>query len=81
MVLRYDNQTPSDERALLRDLAKSTVGQTAPMTVLRAGKELTLHVTPVTWPESKTMSATAAVQKPAMLVPAESRPESQRAHP
>ena len=70
VILTYDNQTPSDERALLRDLAKSTVGQTVPMTVLRAGKELTLHVTPVTWPETQTTSATGAADKPAMLVPA-----------
>ena len=53
VILRYDNQTPSDERALLRDIAKSTVGQTVPMTVLRAGQEQTLQVTPVAWPDTR----------------------------
>ena len=76
VILTYDNQTPSDERALLRDLAKSTVGQTVPITVLRAGKELTLHVTPIAWPLSETMSATGAAPKPPMLVPASLGPES-----
>ncbi len=71
VILRYDNDTPSDERALLRDMAQSAIGKTVPLTVLRGGKELTLHVTPIAWPGSATMSANGVALKPAMLVPAD----------
>ncbi len=37
VILRYDNDTLSDERALLRDMAKSAIGKTVPLTVLRGG--------------------------------------------
>ena len=71
MILSYDNQSPSDERALLRDIAKSTIGQAVPVTVLRAGREQTIQVTPVAWPDTKTESDADAGQPsgPAMLVP------------
>jgi serine protease Do len=69
VILRYDNQTPSDDRALLRDMGRSTVGQTVSMTVLRAGHELTLHATPIAWPEPETASNAASAPKPTVLVP------------
>jgi serine protease Do len=71
VILRYGDQTPSDERSLLRDMARSTVGQVVPMTVLRTGHEQTLRVTPVAWPLSTTTSNAPSGRrpKPAMLVP------------
>jgi serine protease Do len=71
VILRYDNQTPADERAMLRAFARSTVGQAVPVTVLRAGGEQTMKVTPIAWPQMETASATGSAQaaNPAMLVP------------
>jgi serine protease Do len=68
VILRYDNQPRSDERALLRAIAKSTIGQAVPITVLRAGREQTLQVTPGPWPEPEA-TVSAQAPKPAMLVP------------
>ncbi len=69
VILQYDSQTPSDERALLRAIAKSTIGQAVPATVSRAGHEQTLRVTPIAWPEPETASGTGTASKPGMLVP------------
>ncbi len=68
VILRYGNETPSDERALLRDIAKSTIGQSVPVTLVRASRELTLQVTPAAWPETRGMSGGAP--RPAITVPA-----------
>jgi serine protease Do len=72
VILHFDNQTPRDSRALARALAKSTIGQAVPFTVLRAGHEQTLQVTPSAWPKHETASASRPGQpvKLAMLVPA-----------
>ena len=71
VIVRYDNQTPADDRALLRDMARSIVGQAVPVTVLRAGHEQALRVTPIVWPEPATASNAGSRQRsrPAMLVP------------
>jgi serine protease Do len=72
VILRYDNQTQSDERALLRSMAKTPIGQTVPAVILRAGQEQTVQVTPVAWPDMEAGSGTAGgtTSKPVMLVPA-----------
>ena len=68
VILRYDNQQVADDRALLRDVVRSTIGEAVAVTVLRAGSEQTLRVTPDDWPEPvSTVSAEAP--KPVMLVP------------
>jgi len=71
VILRYNNETLADERAMLRAFAKSDIGKPVPITVLRAGKELTLQVTPIAWPNTESTSGTGAGQatKVAMLVP------------
>ena len=71
VILRYDNQPQSDERAMLRAFARSTVGKAVPVTVLRAGSEQTMQVTPIIWPQMETTSNTGSGQpaSPAMLVP------------
>jgi serine protease Do len=73
VILGYDNQTPSDERALLRDIAKSGVGHTVPVMVLRDGRELTMSVTPGDWPKSLELYGAWSGQapRPVMLVPAD----------
>jgi serine protease Do len=69
VILQYDNQTPTDERALLRIIAKSTIGQTVPITVQRANHDETLRVTPIAWPDPETTSAPGTVARPNILVP------------
>ena len=71
VILRYDNRTPPDERALMRAIAKSTIGQAVPMTMLRGGQAQTLRVTPAEWPGTVTTGGAASGQstKPAVLVP------------
>jgi serine protease Do len=68
VILRYDGQTPSDDRALLRDIARSTIGRTVVMTVLRDGNRQTFQVTPADWPEPATTMSAQAPKQP-MLVP------------
>ncbi len=72
VILRYDNQTPSDERALLRVIARSIIGRAVPITILRAGHEQTMHVVPTESPESMTTARVVSgpATKPATLVPA-----------
>ncbi len=64
VILRYDNHTPSDERALMRAIAKSTIGQAVPITMLRAGQAQNLLVTPAEWPGTVITSAAVASQAP-----------------
>ena len=72
IILRFNNQTPSDERALLRAIAKATVGATVPVTFLHDGQEQTVQVKLSAWPAMAGSSSVAAGQprKPVMLVPA-----------
>jgi len=71
VILRFDDQTPTDERALLRDMARSTIGKTVPVTLLRAGHEQTVSVTPADWPGTKGSSGADLSQapRPTRLVP------------
>ncbi len=68
VILRYDNQPVSDDRALLRDIARSTIGRAVPVTLLRGGREQTLSVTPGDWPDPAS-SVSPEAPKPVMLVP------------
>jgi serine protease Do len=72
IIQRFNNKTPTDERALLRDIAKATVGDTVPVTFLRDGQDHTVQVKLIAWPAMKGSSEAAAGQarKPVMLVPA-----------
>jgi serine protease Do len=71
VILRYDNQAPTDERALMRDIAKSTIGQPVPITIIHAGREQTLNVTPSEWPGTvvPTNAVPGQTPKPTVLVP------------
>jgi serine protease Do len=72
VILHYDNQTPSDDRALLRAIVKSTIGRAVPVTILRDGQEQTMQLTPGESPETMTTAGVASGQapSPATLVPA-----------
>jgi serine protease Do len=71
VLVRYDNQTPADNRALMRAIARSAIGQAVPVTVLRAGREQTLQVTPGEWPGTVVAAGTplGQAQAPAVQVP------------
>ena len=64
VVLTYAGQTPKDGRALQRLVARSKIGAPVPLTVFRAGKEITLHATPVEWQDE----AGTADNKPVVVV-------------
>jgi serine protease Do len=68
VILRYGNRQVADDRALLRDIARSEIGQSVPVTVSRGGHEQTLRVTPSDWPDPVS-SVSAQAPGPAMLVP------------
>jgi serine protease Do len=72
VILHYDNQTPSDDRALLRAIARSIIGRAVPVTILRAGHKQTMQVTPGESPETMTTAGAVSGQasRPATLVPA-----------
>jgi len=71
VILRYGDQVPSNTRALLRDFARSTIGQSVPITLRRAGRTQQGHVTPIAWLNSATGSAigSSEAHTPATLVP------------
>jgi serine protease Do len=50
IVLRYGDETPTDERALLRMIAQTPEGQTTSLTVRRDGKMQVIPITVVQWP-------------------------------
>jgi serine protease Do len=52
VVLRYGSDAPPDERALLRDIVRTPVGETVPVAVARRGEQLTVPVAVAEWPRS-----------------------------
>jgi serine protease Do len=71
VILRYGEQTPSDGRALLRDIAHSPIGRPVTIDLLHAGQKKTLQATPVAWPETGMRFGDAPRDAPrqVMLVP------------
>ncbi len=52
IVLRLNGTTPTDERSLLRDIARMAPGEHATVTILRDGKQLEIPASIVQWPRS-----------------------------
>ncbi|HTC11281.1 MAG TPA: trypsin-like peptidase domain-containing protein [Acetobacteraceae bacterium] len=50
IVLSYDGKTPSDERALLREIAMTPIGKVVPLVIRRGATTQTLQVTITKWP-------------------------------
>jgi serine protease Do len=71
VIRAYNGSTPSDDRALLRAIAHTSVGTTISMSVVRDGKELTIPVTVAEWPRDQweQRDSPTAVFKPKILVP------------
>jgi serine protease Do len=53
VVLKYGNRRPTDERALLRAIAHTPVGDTTSLLVRRGSEELTIPVTVEQWPRNQ----------------------------
>ncbi len=53
VILRFGDKAPNDERALLRDIVRTPVGDTIQVTLERDGAQLTLPVTVAAWPRKK----------------------------
>jgi serine protease Do len=73
VILRFGNDAPRDERALLRGIVRTPVGDTVPVTVLRQGVQKTLEVTVAPWPREvwETRDAPLPTERPT----AEIRPD------
>jgi serine protease Do len=71
VILRYDGRTPEDDRALLRDIVATPVGQVVTMTIERDGKDLNLPIKIDAWPRDQweAKDAPLAVQRPKITVP------------
>lgn len=71
VILRYNNVAPSDERALLRDIAHTPVGDKVTLLVLRAGAEHELAVTTEEWPRNQweARDAPSQVRRPKIIIP------------
>jgi len=72
LILKYGDDTPTDERALLRDIGQTDVGTTVNLTVLRGGQQRTIPVTVEAWPRKRWEerdAPTAAVEPDAKIPP------------
>lgn len=71
VILRYDGITPTDDRALLRDIAHTQIGDTMELTVRRHGAVSTLLLTAAVWPRNQwdALDAPVAVMSPKFSIP------------
>ncbi|MEA2737006.1 MAG: serine protease Do [Acetobacteraceae bacterium] len=71
VILRYNGTIPSDERALLRDIAHTPVGDTMTLVVRREGEERSVALVPEAWPRNQwdARDAPIPVQQPKINVP------------
>ena len=53
VILKYGDDAPHDERALLRDVVRTPVGKAVNVVIQRDNTELTLPITVAEWPRSK----------------------------
>ena len=61
IILRYDGKTPSDERALLRDMAATPPGQAVTLSIERAGAIMDVHATIGEWPRDRWQGGDAPI--------------------
>ncbi len=70
IVLDYNGQTPTDERALLRDIASTRPGTIVALKIRRGAEELTVPVTITKWPRRiwENMDAPIQQAKPTRII-------------
>jgi serine protease Do len=71
VVLTFNGSRPTDERALLRDIAESDVGGTVTLGILREGKPLDIKVTTDEWPRNQwdALDAPVKTERPKIAIP------------
>ncbi len=71
IIMKYGDDTPKDERALLRDITETPVDETVPVVVLRDGVQRSLPVTIAAWPRSQwdERDAPMTAQRPKLTIP------------
>jgi serine protease Do len=71
LILTYDGRTPSDERALLRDIAQTPVGDTVNLLVQRDGAARTIPITVQEWPRNQwdALDAPTRPERPKIVIP------------
>jgi serine protease Do len=71
VILRYDGTAPSDERALLRDIAHTPVGDTVTLLVRHDGAERNVQLMTDAWPRNQwdAKDAPVPVQRPKIVDP------------
>lgn len=71
IILRIDGKSPSDERALLRDIVATHVGDTITLMISRDGQERSLPVVTKDWPRGRwdKEDDPLKVRKPDLVIP------------
>jgi serine protease Do len=71
VILRFDSRAPTDERALLREIATTPVGDTMTLLVRHDGKELSVPMTTEAWPRDQwdARDAPLLAQRPKIVIP------------
>lgn len=71
VIIRINNIEPSDERALLRTIAETNVGDAVTLSLLRDGKRMDTAVTTEEWPRTQwdKLDAPAPAEKPKIAIP------------
>ena len=71
IIIRYDGTVPSDERALLRDIAHTPVGDTITLSVRRDGGERNVLIPVEAWPRNQweARDAPTPVMRPKIIIP------------
>ena len=64
IIVRFEEDSPPDERALLRDISGSPPGRNVTLGVLRAGKDIEVKATLAEWPRMKWEEANAPMKVP-----------------
>jgi serine protease Do len=73
IIVRFGDQTPTDDRALLRTIAESQPGSKVTLGIIRQGKPMDLPVTLGVWPQMawESRNAVIRVSAPHFTVPAD----------
>ena len=71
VVLRFNGHTPSDERALLRDIVRTPVGERVTLSLRRGGSERDVPVVVEEWPRDQwdKRDAPMVAKRPKMTIP------------
>lgn len=71
VIVRFNGTRPSDERALLRSIAETDVGDTIRLTVLRDGKTLDIPIVTDAWPRNQwdALDAPKPAETPKITIP------------